>query len=209
MAAWVGGAGTGQTSYFTFEDGIFSTSFSVPDALREAALDLVEELVEWRLAEYLRRSPQTQGPDRFVCRVSHAGGRPMLFLPDRDKTPGLPIGWRGPDQSDGQGGLPGRGEELAGSSPHDLIRIAEVRNILTTARIILHSSLARKASSRELHFKRLDYPEVDPPGWRKFTTVRPTEDGVAYGELPLDYYGSIPDEYERHNRAYIDAGSRR
>lgn len=99
----------------------------------------------------------------------------------------------------------GPAQALAGRTPHDLIRIAEIRNILTSARIILHSSLARKASSRELHFTRLDYPGVDPPEWRKFATVRPTEDGVEYGELPLDYYGSLPDEYERHNMHYIEA----
>jgi succinate dehydrogenase/fumarate reductase flavoprotein subunit len=99
--------------------------------------------------------------------------------------------------------------EMAGSTPHDLMRITEVRNIVTTARLILHSSLARKASSKELHFTRLDYPEVDPPEWAKFVTVRPTEDGAAYGALPLDYYGSIPDEYERHNMDYIEAGRAR
>ena len=40
-------------------------------------------------------------------------------------------------------------------------------------------------------------------------TVRPTEEGAAYGALPLDYYGSIPDEYERHNMDYIEAGRAR
>jgi hypothetical protein len=94
IAAWVGGAGTGGTSYFRFEDDTFSTTFTVPDELREATQDLVEELVEWRLGEYLQRSAVARGPDRFVCRVSHAGGRPILFLPDRERTPGLPEGWR-------------------------------------------------------------------------------------------------------------------
>ena len=94
VAAWAGGAGTGGVPYFEFQDDTFSTTFSVPANLREAAQDLVEEMVEWRLGEYLQRSPVDPGPDRFVCRVSHAGGRPMLFLPDRDKTPGLPEGWR-------------------------------------------------------------------------------------------------------------------
>jgi hypothetical protein len=94
IAAWAGGAGTGGTPYFSFEGETFSTTFSVPDELREAAQDLVEELVEWRLGEYLQRSALARGPDRFVCRVSHAGGRPILFLPNRETTPGLPEGWR-------------------------------------------------------------------------------------------------------------------
>jgi len=94
VEAWSGGAGTGGTPYFNFEDGVFSTAFTVPDGFRETAQDLVAELVEWRLAEYLRRSPQAQGPDRFTCRVSHSSGKPILFLPPRDQTAGLPSGWR-------------------------------------------------------------------------------------------------------------------
>ncbi|MGE3614267.1 MAG: FAD-dependent oxidoreductase [Gemmatimonadales bacterium] len=97
---------------------------------------------------------------------------------------------------------------LVGRNPHDLLRIAEVRSIVTTARIVLHSCLARKASSRSLHFTRLDHPEVDPPAWRKFVTVRASGDGVALSDRPLDYYGSLPDEYERHNRDYLDRRSR-
>jgi len=97
------------------------------------------------------------------------------------------------------------GGTLVGRTPHDLIRIAEVRNIIMTARIILHSCLARKASSEWLHFSRLDYPEFDPPEWKKFVTVRLTEDGVAYGAKSLDYYGSLTDEYERHNLDYIES----
>jgi hypothetical protein len=50
----------------------------------------VRELVDWRLAEYLQRQP---GPDdAIVCKVSHAGGRPILFLPDRAERPDIPEG---------------------------------------------------------------------------------------------------------------------
>ncbi len=31
--------------------------------------------------------------DRIVCKVSHAGGRPILFLPPREQDPGIPSGW--------------------------------------------------------------------------------------------------------------------
>jgi hypothetical protein len=33
------------------------------------------------------------GADRFICRVSHSGDRPILFLPPRDRIAGLPEGW--------------------------------------------------------------------------------------------------------------------
>lgn len=93
---------------------------------------------------------------------------------------------------------------LMARNPHDVIRVLEVLNILTTAKIVIHSSLARKASSHALHFTRLDYPEVDPPAWRKFITVRDTPDGVRADSRPLDYYGNLTENYERENRDYID-----
>jgi hypothetical protein len=134
IAAWVGGAGTGGTSYFRFEDDTFSTTFTVPDELREATQDLVEELVEWRLGEYLQRSAVARGPDRFVCRVSHAGGRPILFLPDRERTPGLPegmagrVGGGGPPPGEVREGGPERGDpsrerrERAAGHPPAVVR---------------------------------------------------------------------------------------
>jgi succinate dehydrogenase/fumarate reductase flavoprotein subunit len=94
---------------------------------------------------------------------------------------------------------------LTATTPHDLIRAIEVMNILTTAQLVLHSCLARKASSKELAFNRLDYPELDPPAWSKFVTVRQAADGVHHGTVPLDYYGNLPETYERENRDYIES----
>jgi superfamily II DNA or RNA helicase/HKD family nuclease/diadenosine tetraphosphate (Ap4A) HIT family hydrolase len=102
VEAWVGGAGTGGVAYFQYQDGAFATTFEVGDAEREAAQDLAREVAEWRLLEYLRRRPNQTGADRFVCSVSHAGGRPILFLPDRQKHPGLPEGWQSVIANDDQ-----------------------------------------------------------------------------------------------------------
>ncbi len=70
-----------------FASEFVETSIIVSD--REAFQELVREVVEWRLAEYVesRRSAS------FECRVIHNGGRPILYLPDRTKFPGLPEGW--------------------------------------------------------------------------------------------------------------------
>ena len=81
-------------------------------------------------------------------------------------------------------------------------------NILTNAEIVLHSSLARRASSKHLHFTRQDFPEIDPPEWHKFVTVRQVNGDVVVGEKPLDYYGSLEDNYLAHNRDYPEGGSR-
>lgn len=93
--AWVGGAGTGGTSYFSYEDGVLSTTVRIQDSdVREAAQDLASELAEWRLIEYLRRTIAAGGAERIVCKVSHASGRPIIFLPPRDKFEDIPTGWR-------------------------------------------------------------------------------------------------------------------
>lgn len=57
-------------------------------------------------------------------------------------------------------------------TPHQLMRTLEVLNILTCDEMIVHASMARKASSPYLGFFRLDYPESDPSEWHKWITLR-------------------------------------
>ena len=70
--------------------------------------------------------------------------------------------------------------------------------------MIIHASLARKASSRPLDFKRIDYPQMDPPEWNKFVTIRLENGEVKVGELPANYWLSPPyaptfrENYEKH-----------
>jgi superfamily II DNA or RNA helicase/diadenosine tetraphosphate (Ap4A) HIT family hydrolase len=105
IAAWVEGKGTGNFAYFAFQDDVLRTTFHVEQNQREAFSDLIQELADWRLAEYLDRPHTTEEisndtDGRFVCKVSHSGGRPILFLPPRDKNPSIPSGWT-PIQADG------------------------------------------------------------------------------------------------------------
>jgi succinate dehydrogenase/fumarate reductase flavoprotein subunit len=92
---------------------------------------------------------------------------------------------------------------LYARNPHELMRTLEVINILTNAKLIIHSCLARKASSKQLHFKRSDYPEIDPPDWHKFITVKLENNQVTVGEKPINYYGSLKENYESYNKNYI------
>jgi succinate dehydrogenase/fumarate reductase flavoprotein subunit len=85
-------------------------------------------------------------------------------------------------------------------NPHELMRALEVQDILTCGQIVTQACLARKASNSWLSFERLDYPANDPPDWRKWITVRSEGDDVTVGELPLDYYGSIEESYQAHDR---------
>ncbi|HEY96572.1 MAG TPA: FAD-binding protein [Dehalococcoidia bacterium] len=86
--------------------------------------------------------------------------------------------------------------------PHKLMRSIEDLSILTHGQIVLHASLARRASSQILNFFRIDYPEVDPPDWNKFVTVKLEKNKVKTGELPLNYWGDMKANYEAHNKDY-------
>ena len=87
---------------------------------------------------------------------------------------------------------------MVARTPRELARVLEVDSVLTNAELVLHACLARRASSRELQFNHLDYPEIDPPEWHRFVTVRLTAEGVDEGSVPIDYYGNLREEYERH-----------
>ncbi len=90
--AWTGGLGTGGTAYFAYQNGVFRTAFPIDAADRIPLRELTRELVDWRLADYLDRTDRANGDAAtYVCKVSHANGRPILFL-DRAKNPSLPEG---------------------------------------------------------------------------------------------------------------------
>ncbi len=99
-------------------------------------------------------------------------------------------------------------QNLFARNPHELVRSLEVLNILTNADLVIHSCLSRKASSKFLHFSRSDYPETDPPEWKKFISVRLEEGKVKTEKLPLDYYGDLKENYETHNREYSGGAAR-
>jgi succinate dehydrogenase/fumarate reductase flavoprotein subunit len=86
--------------------------------------------------------------------------------------------------------------------PHKLMRTIEDLSLLEHGRIILNASLARCASSRMLSFFRIDYPQVDPPEWHKFVTVKLENGKVKAGELPFNYWGDMKTNYEAHNKDY-------
>ena len=89
-------------------------------------------------------------------------------------------------------------------NPHELGRYLECMMRLTVGEIMMHASLARKASSQHLDFKRMDYPQTDPPEWEKFITIKMEQGDVRVGELPLNYWLKSPyaptyeENYEKH-----------
>jgi len=89
-------------------------------------------------------------------------------------------------------------------NPHELARTLECAVRLTVGEMIIHASLARKASSNALDFKRIDYPETDPQEWNRFVTIRQENGDVKVGELPFKFWLLPPnaptykENYERH-----------
>lgn len=72
-------------------------------------------------------------------------------------------------------------------NPHELIRTLECLTHISVGKMVIHSSLARKASITSLGFNRIDYPDIDPDEWNKFVTVKMEKGQVKTGELPLEY----------------------
>ncbi len=83
-------------------------------------------------------------------------------------------------------------------NPHELVRVLEVFNILTNGQMIMEASRARKASNSSLGFMRSDYPEIDPPEWRKWITIKQDQGTIKTGELPLDFHGDLEKNYQEN-----------
>ncbi len=95
-------------------------------------------------------------------------------------------------------------KELVASNPHELMRGLETLDLLTVSQIIVESALVRKASSRTLNLRRLDYPQDDPVEWNKFVTLKQADGKVVAGEKPFRYWLLPPyaptyrENYEEH-----------
>ena len=92
--------------------------------------------------------------------------------------------------------------KLSASNPHDLMRIHEVEDILTVARMVIEASLARKLGSAPLCFARSDARE-EKPEEAAHVVIRLEDGRVRTRELPLDYFGDLKTEYEKRNADYL------
>ncbi len=81
--------------WFRLEGDAFSLAVDCPDTLRGSLESMTEELVDWRLAAYSKSHRLTAAVEAdlaFEAKVSHAGGKAILFLPDQTKLPNRPVG---------------------------------------------------------------------------------------------------------------------
>jgi succinate dehydrogenase/fumarate reductase flavoprotein subunit len=89
-------------------------------------------------------------------------------------------------------------------NPHELTRSLECLNHISVGEMVMHASLARKASCTPLNFRRLDYPQLDPPEWNKFVTIRQENGRVVAGERELRWWLKPPyaPTYEENYRKH-------
>ena len=92
VAAWCGGLGTGGAKYFTCDGSAFQSMLEIRPENQREFQDLLREIVDWRLAEYLQRGAGGSSSG-FRCKVIQANSRPILKLPNRAKVAGIPQGW--------------------------------------------------------------------------------------------------------------------
>ena len=81
--------------WFKREGDRFIAAFPCPENLRSGFESMTGELVDYRLAHYARtRIEKTTelNAGRFVAKVSHSGGKPILRLPTVKELPGRPVG---------------------------------------------------------------------------------------------------------------------
>jgi succinate dehydrogenase/fumarate reductase flavoprotein subunit len=91
---------------------------------------------------------------------------------------------------------------LYAMDPHKLMRSLEDVSILNVAKITIQAMKARKASSLMLGLHRIDYPQIDPPEWQKWLTIKQENGKVMTGSLPMTFWGDMKKQYETHNKDY-------
>jgi phage repressor protein C with HTH and peptisase S24 domain len=93
LARWIDAQG--GRKWFREEENVFQIAIECREDLRPTFESMTRDLVEFRLAKYVKAhfvNPAIVSGDAFLAKVSHSGGRPILFLPSREDVPNRPIG---------------------------------------------------------------------------------------------------------------------
>jgi hypothetical protein len=90
-----------EGSGFQIADDRFEVRQSVSEADAPMLADLLNELIDWRLAKYLQTKGLSRGEAALVKVIRNSSGNPILMLA-RDRNPDLPEGRGVPVQCDAQ-----------------------------------------------------------------------------------------------------------
>lgn len=81
--------------WFERNGDLFSLAIDCAEKLRPNLEAMTEELVDGRLARYIQSKRLQENPNKdlaFTGKVSHTGGRPILFIPNEMQQPRRPVG---------------------------------------------------------------------------------------------------------------------
>jgi succinate dehydrogenase/fumarate reductase flavoprotein subunit len=92
----------------------------------------------------------------------------------------------------------GEAQTAYSRNPHELSKTLEVFNIMTVGQMILEASKARQCTTPSLGFFRQDFPQIDPPDWRQWVTLKQGKEGIQRAFLAKDYHGDLKNNYESH-----------
>ena len=84
-------------------------------------------------------------------------------------------------------------------TPHELVRLLEVHDILTNSQLILEACLARKHSEPALSFERGDAPDGSASLSGQLLVIRQQNGKPLVRAVPTDWFGSLTDNYEAHS----------
>jgi len=76
--------------YFEYREGVFRWVGGDLGPHRARFAELLRELVDWRLAEYLDRGKEQEG---YLCRIISSGDKPIIKLPKRTDEANIPTQW--------------------------------------------------------------------------------------------------------------------
>lgn len=85
----------GGKKWFVREGNQFRFQESLDPDLLGTFESLTSEIVDWRLAHYVRKfrkGSDSAGTFTFEAKVSHSAGKAILFVPDKTVCPGRPVG---------------------------------------------------------------------------------------------------------------------
>ena len=85
----------GGKKWFVREGNQFRFQESIDPDLLGTFESLTSEIVDWRLAHYVRKfrkGSDSAGTFTFEAKVSHSAGKATLFVPDKTVCPGRPVG---------------------------------------------------------------------------------------------------------------------
>ena len=89
-------------------------------------------------------------------------------------------------------------------NPHELGRSIEFMAGVSLSEAIIHACLNRKASSPRLGMNRTDYPDIDPPEWNKYLTIKQEGGEIMTGEAAFQYWLLPPyaADYDKNYQAH-------